>query len=133
MLILVNTGPCVFYARQPVRRYRVSSCYFFCHMTPRESSSIDFISVHAGYYFAWPRPPEKGLISPRFQPWELKCLKEIGWGPPTCMAIRDNVQDKYTSCFCLDFLVPVGLLISFYVCSGYKTKGYDHSKVRLCF
>jgi hypothetical protein len=64
-----------------------------------DATHVSCKRIQAGYYFATPRPPENELIPSRFQPWEWKCLKEIGWGPPTCMAIRDNVQDKSSGRF----------------------------------
>jgi hypothetical protein len=52
------------------------------------------------YYFGRSRPPEHiKVIFSRFLPWRLLCLREIGWGPPTCIPISNNVQGINTSWF----------------------------------
>jgi hypothetical protein len=49
---------------------------------------------YIGYFFGRSRPPKQiDEVSGMYLPWRFATLQEVGWGPPTCMAIRDNVQD----------------------------------------
>ena len=70
--------------------------------THQESVQI-FSGANTGeqisYYFASPRPPEQVVYIWKFLPWRLVSLKSTGWGPPTCMASKDMVQELR---ICLD-------------------------------